>query len=183
MLYRPSSVVVWFPIRPIFEREIKGTIFTKTVIRIYCSLYRYGWLYVVSRGWNCCCPPDSLRFFISLRGRHLVYCFFSQWLKLVLFCQSEVQDFMRFTLKRDSVCDISLIFSLSIVFWFQGFIQLLMLFFRFMIIACDGLWKCFTSQEAVEKTNQLISVNPLLKEFALGEVGQFDSNCSDFNSL
>ncbi|KAL5963907.1 Integrin-linked kinase-associated serine/threonine phosphatase 2C [Taenia solium] len=40
---------------------------------------------------------------------------------------------------------------------------------RFMIIACDGLWKCFTSQEAVEKTNQLISVNPLLKRFALGE--------------
>ncbi|EUB56482.1 Integrin-linked kinase-associated serine/threonine phosphatase 2C [Echinococcus granulosus] len=40
---------------------------------------------------------------------------------------------------------------------------------RFMLIACDGLWKCFSPQEAVEKTYQLISVNPVLKRFASGE--------------
>ncbi|VDM16412.1 unnamed protein product [Hydatigera taeniaeformis] len=40
---------------------------------------------------------------------------------------------------------------------------------RFLLIACDGLWKCFSFQEAIEKTNQRISVNPLLNKFVSGE--------------
>ncbi|VDD83668.1 unnamed protein product [Mesocestoides corti] len=40
---------------------------------------------------------------------------------------------------------------------------------RFILIACDGLWKCFSPQEAVDKVDRLISANPTLSKFASGE--------------
>ncbi|KAM3177495.1 hypothetical protein ACTXT7_004422 [Hymenolepis weldensis] len=46
---------------------------------------------------------------------------------------------------------------------------------RFMLIACDGLWKCFTPQKAVEKVSQLICANPLLKQFVTGKECQAES--------
>ena len=48
-----------------------------------------------------------------------------------------------------------------------------------MLIACDGLWKCFSPQEAVEKVDRLISENSILQKVISGEVSwSFQIGCN-----
>lgn len=39
-----------------------------------------------------------------------------------------------------------------------------------MLAACDGLWKCFSPQEAVEKAWNLMTADPTLAMFISGKV-------------